>query len=197
MKKILLICLLFVNFSIFSQDFKSKAFEKDIVSLGFGMGQDYGGIGGFNLLVYPQQNIGFFAGIGDPLVTLSWTNGGKLKRIYGTAGAGYNIGTKIRMLVDKYGSFYIMAMYGYNAAIGVSNSPECNKLFKGASVGFGIDIGERPYKFGYWSIGVTIPLRNNNADNYINDLRINKNAYVDNLWPFSFTLGYKFIIFGK
>ncbi len=36
---------------------------RDVVAIGLGVGLDYGGIG-VNLTVYPQKNIGLFAGIG-------------------------------------------------------------------------------------------------------------------------------------
>lgn len=56
----------------------------DKVSLGIGVGLDYGGIGG-SLLYYPHQNFGLFAGVG-----------------YSLTSAGVIAGTKLRLISEKY-----------------------------------------------------------------------------------------------
>jgi hypothetical protein len=71
---------------------------------GLGFGLDYGGIGA-NVTVYPQKNIGLFAGVG-----------------YAFAGLGYNAGVKLRLTPKKRFTPFFTAMYGYNTAVIVSNN---------------------------------------------------------------------------
>ncbi len=152
----------------------------DKVSLGAGMGMDFGGFGG-NLLVYPQRNIGLFGGIG-----------------YAFAGTGYNIGAKIRFVSENTRSkaaFYGLAMYGYNAAIAVSNATEFNKLFYGPTIGFGFDYKTHPSKKGYWTFAVLLPIRSSDVDDYIKDLEDHHSIEFKNaLMPIGITLGYRIIL---
>jgi hypothetical protein len=114
----------------------------DVLSFGFGFGQDYGFIGG-NITVYPQQNIGLFVGFG-----------------YAFAGFGYNAGIKIRALPNRRHSLvrpFILAMYGYNAAVAVTNYQTDNKIFYGPTVGGGIDLGPTTVGRGYLSLALLVP----------------------------------------
>ena len=151
----------------------------DIVTLGIGFGQDYGLFGG-NLTVYPQENIGLFIGFG-----------------YAIAGFGYNAGVKLRALPNRRHSLvrpFILAMYGYNAAVAVTNYPTDDKIFYGPTVGGGLDVGPtRPGK-GYLSIALLVPLRNSDAQNYIDQLRSNGVTFDGNLTPVTLSIGYKFIL---
>jgi hypothetical protein len=164
-----------------SQDFIKKSGgrinleKRDVLSLGIGLGQDYGGIGG-NLIMYPQQNIGIFTGVG-----------------YAIAGTGYNFGVKLRLINEKSSvAPYLIAMYGYNAALAVLNKSDLNKIFYGPTVGIGLDIGLKPNKAGYWSLGIYYPIRGNEVDNYINFLKTNYLLEMKNsLWPISISIGYK------
>ncbi len=96
----------------------------DVTSLGIGFGLDYGGMGG-SIMYYPQKSIGLFAGVG-----------------YAFAGLGFNAGLKFRFISDEATTFFAphaLAMYGYNAAIGVTNATHLNKIFSGLSLGIGLD----------------------------------------------------------
>ena len=76
----------------------------DKISVGLGIGQDYGGFGG-SFLYYPQRNFGLFGGIG-----------------YNLASVGYNLGIKSRIAIGSSTSHVLLsflAMYGYNAVIRV------------------------------------------------------------------------------
>jgi len=152
----------------------------DKVSLGAGMGMDFGGLG-VNLLVYPQRNIGLFGGIG-----------------YAFAGTGYNIGAKIRFVSENTRSkaaFYGLAMYGYNAAIAVSNATEYNKLFYGPTLGFGFDYKSHPSKRGYWTFAILLPIRSTEVDDYIKDLEDHHSIEFKNaLMPIGITMGYRIIL---
>lgn len=155
-------------------------FSCDITSLGIGFGLDYGGLGG-NLLIYPQRNIGLFLGAG-----------------YAFAGLGYNLGVKLRIIGDKHTSStsaYLIGMYGYNAAIAVSNANQYNKLFYGPSIGFGLDYKSYPAKTSYWTFSLLIPIRGSGVDNYITDLKNNHGVVFKNdLLPIAFSIGYRFIL---
>jgi hypothetical protein len=155
--------------------------RRDILSLGIGLGMDYGGIGG-SLLIYPQQNIGIFGGVG-----------------YAFAGTAYNMGVKLRMVSKTSKSpvvFYVLAMYGYNAAIAVLNASQYNKIFYGPTIGLGIDIGARPNKSGYWSLGLFFPVRGDEVDKYFTDLKNNHNIEIKNsLWPVAISIGYRFKLY--
>ena len=154
--------------------------QPDIVSIGFGAGLDYGGFGR-SLLIYPQNNVGLFAGGG-----------------YALAGPGYNVGAKIRFTSRyKFVKFspYLLAMYGYNAAIKVSNATKYNKLFFGPTIGVGVDHKSWPGKSGYWSFSILVPLRKPEVDEYIDDLKNNHGVEFKNeLIPIGFSIGYRFIL---
>jgi hypothetical protein len=152
--------------------------ENDIISAGLGVGLDYGGLGA-NLLVYPQKNIGLFAGVGYAFVAM-----------------GYNGGVKLRLTTPKSSvDPYILAMYGYNTAFMVSGAAEYNRLFNGPSFGIGIDLGQKPGKFGYWALAILVPIRSTEFDDYKQDL-INRGIIEENVFmlPIAFSFGYRFVI---
>ncbi len=164
-----------------AQDIDSIQVNKipDPVSMGFGFGQDFGGFGA-NLLVYPQDNFGLFGGLG-----------------YAFAGMGYNVGAKVRFLSDKNPrtNFFVIGMYGYNAAIAVSDMEEYNKFFYGPTIGFGIDTGKRSYKKGYWTMAFLVPIRESGVNDYMDDLENNHDVeFKNSLLPFTFSIGYRFAL---
>jgi hypothetical protein len=143
------------------------------MSIGLGLGFDYGGIG-TNIIFYPRNNVGVFAGVG-----------------YALAGFGYNAGVKIRKHnIDKV-SPYVTAMYGYNAAIVVLNASTFDKLFYGPSIGIGLDTKHRETRSSYWSFGVNIPIRSSEVNKYIDDLKTRGIKFDNTLLPVAFTIGYR------
>ncbi len=177
---ILIPLYLFLNYSSVAQQNNIEVRKPDIVNFGLGLGFDYGGIGG-NFMVYPQKNIGIFIGGG-----------------YAFAGLGYNAGVKLRLTPDKTTVVnpFISAMYGYNASVSISDNPQYDKLFYGPSLGLGIDIRSRkPDSGGYLSIALMIPIRNSDAQDYIDLLKNEYGAsFSSNLPPVGFSIGYKFIM---
>ncbi len=154
--------------------------KQDIVNFGPGFGFDYGGIG-VNFMGYPQKNIGLFFGGG-----------------YALAGFGYNTGVKFRLSPDRNTVVnpFITAMYGYNAGIVITGNSQLSKLFYGPTFGVGLDMRSRkPYSKGYLSLALLVPIRNSDAQNYIDLL---KNAYgasfANDLIPIGVSVGYKFIL---
>ena len=151
-------------------------YEKAV--MGFGFGFDYGGIG-VNLTGYPQKNIGIFAGAG-----------------YAFAGKGFNAGIKLRLVSNSHFTPFLIAMYGYNAAITVADNPSYNKLFYGPSAGLGFDIGSHAVNKGNFSFAIFVPFRSPDVNNYINELHNTYGVQFKNsLPPIGFSLGYKFIIY--
>lgn len=181
MRKIIIcISLILICYSIQvnAQDKKPAAIIQDKAVLGLGAGLDYGGFGA-NLLFYPHKNFGFFIGGG-----------------YALADIGYNFGIKYRFFSDYSKAMpYFLAMYGYNTAIVVSNSSVYDKLFYGPTVGVGVDFRSKPLKQGYWSLGLLVPIRGIEVDDYMNDLKNNHSVVFKNsLLPFGITIGYKIIL---
>lgn len=154
----------------------------DKITLGAGVGMDYGGIGG-NLAYFPHKNIGLFAGVG-----------------YDLLGVGYNIGGKVRLVSEEKTTYvmpFVLAMYGYNAVIKVSNADYLNKTFYGINFGAGIDIRPSPKKKkGYFSLALLLPIRSSEVDSYIDSLEKNYGVvFSRKLWPVGFSIGYKLILY--
>lgn len=178
----LLACTVFSSIQLRAQEATSDERKTDIGTLGIGLGLDHGGIGG-NFLVYPQRNIGLFAGVG-----------------YAIAGIGFNAGVKFRILPKKSTPSvtpYAICMYGYNTAIYIANAQQYNKLFYGPSIGVGIDIrSRRPTAAGYWSFAILVPFRGSDVQNYINTLQNSDGVtFTNTLLPIGFSIGYKIILF--
>jgi len=184
MKKLFTICFIALFLGIYNikaqYDTLVVPLKYDVITIGPGMGFDYGGFG-FNLTVYPQKNIGLFAGGG-----------------YALAGFGFNGGLKIRFVSDqaiKKTNIYLIGMYGYNAAIKVSGSTEYDKLFYGPTFGIGLDYRKRPGYSGYWSIALLIPVRSSEVSDYMDDLENNHGVdFKTGLVPIGISIGYKFIL---
>lgn len=176
----LIVVFLLLNHLLTAQTNTQDPRKPDMVNLGPGIGFDYGGIGA-NLMVYPQKNIGIFFGGG-----------------YALAGFGYNAGIKLRLSPDKgnvVNPFFTL-MYGYNAAVVITDNTELNKIFYGTTLGVGIDIrSKKPSSVGFWSLALMVPLRSADAQNYIDYLKNQYGAdFTTNLIPIGFSVGYKFIL---
>jgi hypothetical protein len=174
---VLFLCLATALHAQGTYDPETSDYDKG--ALGLGLGFDYGGIG-INYTAYPAANIGIFGSVG-----------------YAIAGAGYNFGVKFRTNPKKVTPF-IMFMYGYNAAIAVSGNntgTNLNKIFYGPTAGIGIDLKSRSGR-GYWSFALTIPIRNQDANNYMDELTRDYGITFGNrLSPVGFSVGYRFILF--
>jgi hypothetical protein len=151
----------------------------DRTSIGIGYGQPFGFIGG-NLLIYPQRNIGLFAGVGYDLI-----------------GMGYNLGAKIRFVKAESTSnlhFFLTGMYGYVAVIKVQNADLYNKTFNGPTFGFGLDVNSSSNR-GFWTMSLLIPVRGTAVQDYIDKLKNNYGViFKTALPPVTISLGYMFIL---
>ncbi|HVU56561.1 MAG TPA: hypothetical protein VHD83_15960 [Puia sp.] len=187
MRRIYPLCLfVFLCFTITShaqstyRTSDSESPDYDKVNIGLGLGFDYGGIGA-NVTFYPQKNVGLFAGGG-----------------YAFAGFGYNAGVKLRLLPAKPTSQFtpfIMAMYGYNAAVHVSGASQYDKMFYGPSFGLGFDLGSHEEDKGQFSFAIFVPIRSPNPNDYMDYLKDNYGiGFKNKILPIGFSIGYKYNI---
>jgi hypothetical protein len=169
-------CFLFISVNLIAQEINQPPVITDKVSLGIGLGQDYGGIGG-HAIVYPHRNIGIFVGLG-----------------YNFNDFGYNVGLKLRVLPSKPTAKvtpYAIIMYGYNATIKVQDAEQLNKTFYGPTFGVGIDLKSHPTSKMYYSFGINLPFRGTQVDDY---MTANNIELKTELLPITISLGIKFII---
>ncbi|PWA05664.1 hypothetical protein [Flavobacterium psychrotolerans] len=177
-KTLLLLSLFITTINIRAQDNTATTKQIDKTTLGIGLGQDYGGFG-VNVLYYPVNQLGLFGGVG-----------------YAFAGVGYNVGGKFRFISKTHTTKvdpYILAMYGYNAAIAVKNATQYNKLFYGTTFGFGLDFQSKAINKGYWTLALLVPIRSPDVDQYMDDLKENHGIeFKSKLLPIGFSIGYRF-----
>jgi len=180
MKKILFLLLFAPVFAFAQSDTVStipfKDEPADVFTAGLGFGQDLGGIGA-NLTYYATNRLGFQGGLG-----------------YALAGVGFNAGVKYRFLNGETLSkrtFYLMGMYGYNAAIKVKDSPSLSKVFFGPSFGLGFDSKVLGTSHTYWSFAVLYPIRGDEVQKYIDEKHISLSS---DLYPITLSISYKMII---
>ncbi|HEY4209171.1 MAG TPA: hypothetical protein VGM31_20240 [Puia sp.] len=181
MRRIFPLCLfalLGLTITSHAQSTYSDGPSYDKINFGLGFGFDYGGLGG-NLTVYPQKNIGVFFGGG-----------------YAFAGFGYNVGVKARILPSKPSSQFtpfFLAMYGYHAAVHVSNATQYDKMFYGPTFGIGCDLGSHEKGKGAFSLAFFVPIRTTNPNDYIDELHNNYGiTFKNKVLPIGFSVGYKF-----
>ncbi|MEZ5105768.1 MAG: hypothetical protein R2757_14810 [Draconibacterium sp.] len=176
-----LLCAIFITSFLNAQNVDSiQVVTIDKTSLGLGIGMDHGGFGA-NFMYCPTQSVGLFAGAG-----------------YAIAGLGINAGVKVRFISKSpsaKASAFGLLMYGYNAAIGVSNAREYNKLFYGPTLGVGMDLRSPKNKKGYWSVALLLPIRSSDVNDYMDDLESYHGVeFKTGLVPVGISVGYRFII---
>ncbi len=159
-----------------AQNEPPKDFES---SVGIGLGLDYGGIG-VNFLGYPSNHLGAFLGLGYTII-----------------GLGYNAGIKYRFNDDNVqshtNSFYVLAMYGYIAAMKVPDINDNNtlyqKTFYGPTFGLGCDKRGSQNSKGYWSFALLVPIRNSEFQNAIDFYKPAINTL-----PVRVSIGYRYFL---
>ena len=151
----------------------------DRISAGFGLGLDYGGLGA-NILMYPHKNLGLFFGLGYNFVKVGVNSGIKARIILGNSNS--NIGLSA------------LAMYGYNAAIGIRDFPELSRVFYGFSSGIGIDYRPMGGTDDYAFIGFYLPFRKPEVQEYIDELESSGFTFDRKLSPVLVAIGYRITI---
>lgn len=135
------------------------------VSIGFGFGLDYGGIG-MKLSLFPTKPIGGFIGFGD-----------------NTRGFAFNVGADWKFNYMKRTSGFLACMYGYNAVTDIDGGETYYGL--SGEIGARMRVGK---KNNYLSLGLIIPIT---QDSEVKEL---KKKYGDDLdySPVLFSLGFNF-----
>lgn len=141
------------------------------LQIGMGLGLDYGGVG-VNFTYYVIPNIGFFGGAG-----------------HNFAGLGLNAGTRFLITHDIENKVvpFVTWMYGYNAVVKVKDIKEYNRVFYGHSASFGFDIKTSDTR--RISLGVVVPFRNDDPDDYITLLKSRGVGFKRGLSPVLVSLG--------
>lgn len=144
-------------------------------TFGFGLGLDYGGIGG-QLQYRPVQPLSLFLAAGTPL----W-------------GFGYNAGMQMRIAPKSSFCPYVIGMYGYNAAIIVRNADEHNKIYYGTSYGVGFEIHRKRAPEQFWRFTVMVPQRPAEYEADMDALAKKPNVKVVSTLPsLALSVGYNF-----
>jgi hypothetical protein len=153
---------------------KEFAFDRDFAPrFGFGLGLDYGGIG----VRYTQpvlRNLSLFA------------SGG-----YAFAGVTGGLGAQGVFPVSQRTDIVLVGMYGYNAAIVIEGATRFNKLYYGASGGFGFNFYNK--RLNVWALEFLIPSWSQQFKDDIDDLK--NNPLIDfptEPIPFNISIGYHF-----
>ncbi|HVN58833.1 MAG TPA: hypothetical protein VMT63_11075 [Bacteroidales bacterium] len=143
------------------------------LNLGFGIGLDYGGIGG-RLAFSPDKHIDIFGGAG-----------------YNFLGAGFNAGLAYKFLPESFICPYISAMYGYNGVIKVTNAAEYNQTYYGPSFSIGGQFWSHRMP-GFFNLELVIPVRSSEMHDDYNKLK-NLGASMSALLPVAFSVGFHFL----
>lgn len=147
--------------------------EKKDVTIGLGLGTEFGGIGG-KLAVYPHETIGLFAGVGTMI-----------------AGPGFNAGIQLLLPSDSRVKFYLEAMYGSNASIYFEDSyynSVFKKVYSGPTIGCGINLATK--KRNYWQFSFLVPFRSQEYKNQWKAIQNMPGTITNNVLPFTTTIGY-------
>ena len=143
-------------------------------NIGFGVGLDYGGFGG-RFTILPSERIEFFGALG-----------------YNILGAGFNLGTDVRLLPKKRICPFAGAMFGYNAVIYIEGMKEYNKTYFGPSLTLGSEFWSLRNP-NFFNIEFLLPLRSSNYHDDLNNIRNNPNIVLSNIpLPVAFSIGYHF-----
>lgn len=185
MKKwIVSLVLLVISVGSFAneQDSITKLVREDRLSLGLGVGLNYGMLGA-NFLAYPQKNIGLFAGVGFLFGEYGYCGGAKIRYI---SKSNYAIANP-----------FLIGMYGVNAFVIMKNELKyetlyMNTVFNGFTFGAGLDFYSKPKRKGYFSLAVLFPQRTSEFHNHIETLKADPRVTLENnVWPFTLSLGYR------
>jgi len=160
-----------ISFFCFASVFAQEDVKYPRYNVGFGLGIDYGGIGG-RLSVLPVSQVAVFGGLG-----------------YNLNGAGYNVGAAYRLSPAKRFCPYVIGMYGYNAVIIVSGSKSSNRTYYGPSVGMGFEKHKSAGSKNYFNFEVLVPFRSSAYKKYKDDLEDDTNSKIISL-PIAISIGY-------
>jgi hypothetical protein len=140
--------------------------------LGLGAGLDYGGLG-LRAIYAATKNISAFGGAG-----------------YNLLEPAYNIGMMYRFLPHKKVSPTILAMYGYNAVIKITDRRDLSNTYYGFTVGAGCHIKNRSLN-NNWAFEILLPLKNSA---FTKDYNYWESKLQNKTLPIAITIGYNFAL---
>jgi hypothetical protein len=140
--------------------------------LGLGAGLDYGGFG-LRASYAATKNISAFGGAG-----------------YNLLEPGYNIGIMYKFLPYKKVSPTVLAMYGYNAVIKITDRRDLSNTYYGFTVGAGCHIKNRSLN-NNWALEVLLPFRNSA---FTKDYSYWESQLKNKFLPVTITIGYNFAL---
>jgi hypothetical protein len=141
---LLLICTFNLNAATGQDTIQKKQtlYKADKLALGFGIGYEYAGLLGANLVWYPAPAIGFTGSFGYSYIAM----------------AG-NAGVRFRLTDAENSSrttVYLTGLYGSTHTVKISGRSSLNKVFYGGMAGGGVEVRTKKRE-GYFSIGVIYP----------------------------------------
>ncbi len=139
-------------------------------SLGFGVGQDYGGIG-IRAEYLAHKNVGLFFGGGYNLQDVS-----------------FNTGISIKTMPGKKVQPVIAAMYGYNGVIKVKNRVDLSKTYYGFTTGAGVQIENK--KNARWLLQLLVPVGRKQFNEDYDRIK-NIVQFANNPLPVTFSVGHQ------
>lgn len=170
MKKVL---FAFVTFLLLNS--ATEAQSANTLTVGLGLGLEYGGFGG-QVGYQIDDQLGVFVGLGTAFVS-----------------SGYNVGAKYLLKGKSKEQFFLEAMYGYNAIIFVNNPSGGNirNVYYGPSFGAGVNL---PNKGGnsFWHLAVLLPIRSSGYRDQWNAIKNDPDIDTTFSLPFSVSIGINF-----
>ena len=175
MKKLFLKTIILISFISFSPAF-AQPIKNNIADakffLGLGAGLDYGGIG-LRASYAATKNISAFGGAG-----------------YNLLEPAYNIGMMYKFIPHKKISPTVLAMYGYNAVIKITDRRDLSKTYYGFTVGAGCHIKNRSLK-NNWAFEILLPFRNSS---FTKDYNYWESSLKNKILPVTITIGRNFAL---
>jgi hypothetical protein len=127
------------------QPVKPPAAIRHTLDLGFGFGLDYGGVLGVQVGVAPINHLTLFAAGGYYLFEFGWQVGIK--------------GLLIPKTTEKTFRPFLKAMFGTNSVIAVEGADEYDKVYKGFTLGLGVELRFGKKKANGFDLDLNVPLR--------------------------------------
>jgi hypothetical protein len=115
------------------------------MDFGIGLGLDYGGILGVQIGVAPIKHLTFFAAFGYDLIQVGWQVGIK--------------GLILPKTTKNTFRPFLKAMYGCNSVIVIDGFSEYDKVYKGFTVGAGLELRFGKKKQNGFDLDLNVPLR--------------------------------------
>jgi hypothetical protein len=147
------------------------------VDVGLGVGLDYGGMFGVQVGLTAVKHLTFFA------------SGG-----YYMFQGGWNVGLKTLLVAktSKHGARpYLKVMYGSHSVIYVDGADEYNKVYKGWTVGFGLELRFGKKKQTGFNMDLNVPLRTPDFWTDYNDMKNDPRLEVTaEPLPVAFSIGF-------